>query len=173
MAQRVGLDAMLGRMTTNLSGGEQPKLALASAMIEATQALFVSRGDDSETHKMELVLWRSAALDPDGFGEWYKAVGVGVGAALNTASGLDAYILRDCASWLNFGKKGGLALLFSGDPVLFNQYAYLPVSALRHSYVKSDLAIKLEVWPTSARAAALINTYAINGETLFTFNATP
>ena len=48
-------------------------------------------------------------------------------------------------------------------------YAYLPVSALRHSYVKSDLAIKLEVWPTSARAAALINTYAINGETLFYF----
>lgn len=141
--------------------------------IAQTQAPFVSRGDDSGTHKKELSLWRVAALAPEGFGPWYKAVGAGMGAALNTASGLDAYILSDRASWLNFGNKGTLDLLFSGDPVLFNQYAYLPVSVELHSHVKADLAVKLEDWLTSERAAELINSYTINGETLFTFNATP
>lgn len=141
--------------------------------IEAAQAQYVSRGDDSGTHKKELSLWRSADLEPEGFGDWYKAVGAGMGAALNTASGLDAYILSDRASWLNFGNKGALALLFSGDPVLFNQYAYLPVSVERHSHVKADLAVKLEGWFTSPRAAKLINGYTIGGETLFTFNAAP
>ncbi len=141
--------------------------------IAQTQAQFVSRGDDSGTHKKELSLWRAAALKPEGFGARYNAVGAGMGAALNTASGLDAYILSDRASWLNFGNKGTLALLFSGDPVLFNQYAYLPVSVERHSHVKAALAVKLEGWLTSARAAELINSYTINGETLFTFNATP
>jgi tungstate transport system substrate-binding protein len=141
--------------------------------IESAQAVFVSRGDDSGTHKKEIALWRVVALEPSGFGDWYKSVGAGMGAALNTASGLDGYILSDRASWLNFGNKGTLALLFAGDPVLSNQYAYLPVSANRHPHVKADLALKLEQWLTSLRAAELINAYRINGETLFTFNATP
>ena len=96
-----------------------------------------------------------------------------MGAALNTASGLNAYILSDRASWLNFGNKGDLALLFSGDPVLFNQYAYLPVDPQKHPHVQHDLALKLEKWLTSGRAAKLINGYEIDGETLFTFNAKP
>ena len=96
-----------------------------------------------------------------------------MGAALNTASGLDAYILSDRASWLNFGNKGGLAVLFAGDPVLFNQYAYLPVSAERHPHVKVALVQKLEEWLTSVRAAELINGYTIADQALFTFNAKP
>ncbi|KIN75440.1 ABC transporter substrate-binding protein [Sulfitobacter guttiformis] len=155
----------------NLRGTQTAATALQS--ISDKQATFVSRGDDSGTHKTELDLWKSAALDPVDFGAWYKAVGAGMGAALNTAAGLDAYILSDRASWLNFGNKGTLELLFSGDPVLFNQYAYLPVSVERHPHVKGGLAEKLEGWLTSPRAAELINGYAINGETLFTFNATP
>ncbi|THH34841.1 sulfate ABC transporter substrate-binding protein [Aliishimia ponticola] len=141
--------------------------------IAEAQAAFVSRGDDSGTHKKELSLWREAGLDAGAFGDWYRAVGAGMGAALNTASGMDAYILADRASWLNFGNKGGLALLFSGDPVLFNQYAYLPVNPELHSHVKSDLVAKLEAWLTSPRAAELINSYTIGGETLFVFNAKP
>ncbi|WP_415922353.1 substrate-binding domain-containing protein [Tateyamaria sp. SN6-1] len=139
--------------------------------IAAAKAPFVSRGDDSGTHKKELSLWSNAGLEAGGFGTWYNAVGAGMGAALNTASGLDAYILSDRASWLNFGNKGNLALLFAGDPELFNQYAFLPVNPTRHDHVKSDLNAKLETWLTSERAEALINTYTINSETLFTFNA--
>lgn len=139
--------------------------------IEATRASFVSRGDDSGTHKKELSLWSDAGLDVDAFGAWYRAVGAGMGAALNTASGLNAYILSDRASWLNFGNKGDLALLFSGDPVLFNQYAFLPVNPARHDHVKSELTAKLEDWLTSDRAKSLIDGYTIDGETLFVFNA--
>ena len=139
--------------------------------IAVSSADFVSRGDDSGTHKKELSLWTDADLAADTFGDWYRAVGAGMGAALNTASALNAYILSDRASWLNFGNKGDLALLFAGDPVLFNQYAYLPVNAARHPHVKSDLVIKLEEWLTSDRAKTLINGYTIDGETLFVFNA--
>ena len=141
--------------------------------IANTKARFVSRGDDSGTHKKEQSLWSSAGLNSNDFASWYNAVGAGMGAALNTASGLNAYILSDRASWLNFGNKGDLALLFSGDPVLFNQYAYLPVDPQKHPHVQHDLALKLEKWLTSDRAAKLINGYAIDGETLFTFNAKP
>lgn len=143
----------------------------ALSAIAAGEASFVSRGDDSGTHKKEVSLWTGAGLDPDSFGPWYRAVGSGMGAALNTASGLDAYIMSDRASWLNFGNKGDLALLFAGDPVLFNQYAFLPVDPARHPHVKAELVNKLEGWLTSPRAAALIDGYMIDGETLFVFNA--
>lgn len=141
--------------------------------IAGDKARFVSRGDDSGTHKKELSLWASADQEPDGFGDWYNATGSGMGASLNVAAGLDGYIMSDRASWLNFGNKGTLSLLFSGDPVLFNQYAYLPVNPARHAHVKAEAAARLETWLTSDTAKALINSYTINDETLFTFNAEP
>ena len=139
--------------------------------IAAAEAPFVSRGDDSGTHKMELNLWKSADLDVESFGNWYNAVGQGMGAALNTAAGMNGYILSDRASWLNFGNKADLGLLFSGDPVLFNQYAYLPVNPEKHSHVQTELADKLEAWLVSDRAKELIDSYEIAGEQLFVFNA--
>jgi tungstate transport system substrate-binding protein len=140
--------------------------------IASAEAAFVSRGDDSGTHKKELSLWASAGADPGSFGSWYRAVGAGMGAALNTAAGMEAYIMADRASWLNFGNKGGLALLFAGDPVLFNQYAYIPVDPGKHDGIRGDLALQLEEWLVSDTARALIDGYRINGETLFVFNAT-
>lgn len=145
----------------------------ALQQIGAARPAFVSRGDDSGTHKKELALWAEAGLSPEEFGAWYREVGAGMGASLNTAAGLDAYILADRASWLNFGNPAGLALLYAGDPALFNQYAFLAVNPERHSHVRNDLAVQLEDWLTSPRAAELINGYAIGGETLFTFNAKP
>lgn len=145
--------------------------ANALLKIATAHAVFVSRGDDSGTHKKELSLWQTADLNALELGDWYNAVGAGMGAALNTASGLGAYIMADRASWLNFGNKGDLELLFSGDPVLFNQYAYIPVNPEKHDHVQNDLAMKLEDWLVSERAKILINEYKINGETLFVFNA--
>ena len=150
--------------------GDDSAAAALQGIAEA-EARFVSRGDDSGTHKKELSLWKAAGLTPDAFGSWYNAVGAGMGAALNTASGMNAYILSDRASWLNFGNKGDLALLYAGDPVLFNQYAFLPVNPEKHPHVSHDLAMSLEGWLTSDRAKVLINDYKINGETLFVFNA--
>lgn len=142
---------------TRISDAEQP---------------FVSRGDDSGTNKKELSLWAAADLDVGAFGPWYRAVGAGMGATLNTAAGMNAYVMSDRASWLNFGNKGDLVLLYAGDPILFNQYAFIPVNPEKHDHVQNDLALKLEHWLTSDRAKGLINGYEINGEKLFVFNAT-
>lgn len=142
----------------------------AFSQISTSAAAFVSRGDDSGTHKKEQSLWSLAGVMTQG--AWYNAVGAGMGAALNTASAMNAYILTDRASWLNFGNKGDLAILFEGDPVLFNQYAFLPVSPTKHPHVQAKATQKLEAWLTSDAAADLINGYAIGGQRLFTFNAT-
>jgi tungstate transport system substrate-binding protein len=139
--------------------------------IAGSKSVFVSRGDDSGTHKAELKIWDMAGLDVAGFGTWYRAVGAGMGAALNTASAMSGYILADRASWLNFENKGDLALLYSGDPALFNQYAFLPVNPKKHPSVRYDLAMQLEGWLVSEKAKKLINSYQIDGEVLFVFNA--
>ncbi|MEM8571387.1 MAG: substrate-binding domain-containing protein [Pseudomonadota bacterium] len=145
----------------------------ALARIAAAGALFVSRGDDSGTHQKELALWASADVDPDGLGRAYNAVGSGMGAALNTASGLNAYILSDRATWLTFMNKGDLALLFSGDPAMFNPYSLLPVNPERHPHVKHDAVLELEDWLAGPRGAALIDAYTVEGETLFVHSAVP
>lgn len=144
----------------------------AMQRISTSKSSFVSRGDDSGTHKKETALWVAAGVSDDALsGAWYRAAGAGMGATLNVASGMDAYVLSDRASWLNFGNKGDLALLYSGDKTLFNQYAYLPVNAKRHPHVKAALALQLEGWLVGAKAEELISNYRINGELLFTFNA--
>ena len=134
------------------------------------QETHVSRGDNSGTHKAEQKIWMNAGFDPEGFGSWYRAVGAGMGAALNTASAMDAYIFSDRASWLNYQNKSGLDLLYAGDPALFNQYAFLPVNPDRHASVRYDLALKLEAWLVSEKAAERINGYSIDGTRLFVFN---
>lgn len=162
---------LIGPVADQASIGGAESAADALQHIAKTAAPFVSRGDDSGTHKAERNIWSDAGLDINSFGSWYRAVGAGMGAALNTAAGMEAYILSDRASWLNFGNKDGLALLYSGDPALFNQYAFLPVNPSKNSAVRHDLALQFEEWLTSPRAARLINGYMINGETLFVFNA--
>ncbi len=140
--------------------------------IAVTKAAFVSRGDDSGTHKKELSLWRSSGFDPSKFSaDWYRETGSGMGAALNTASAMNAYIMSDRASWLKFENKRELKLLYSGDPKLFNQYAYLPVHPGKHPHVKHELAMKLENWLTGKAGQKLIGDYRIDGKVLFVPNA--
>jgi len=139
--------------------------------IASAQQNFVSRGDDSGTHKKELSLLGETTLGDVSREDWYRAAGAGMGATLNTAAGMNAYVMSDRASWLNFGNKGDLKLLFAGDPKLFNQYAYIPVNPKRYPHVKYDLVMKLENWLTGPHAEQLISDYTINGERLFTFNA--
>ena len=146
--------------------------AEALQAIAAGDTPFVSRGDDSGTHKKELALWADAGFSGD-FSEFplYNAVGAGMGSTLNIAAGMNAYVLSDRASWLKFGNKGDLALLFAGDPVLFNQYAFLPVNPERHAHVKHDRVLELENWLSGPRGQALIDGYTLNGERLFSHNA--
>lgn len=140
--------------------------------IKNEQAIFVSRGDDSGTHRKEQGLWRAVNLDDSVFSSaWYRAVGSGMGATLNTASGMNAYVLADRASWLKFKNKGKLRLLYAGDPVLFNQYAYLPINPAVHPHVNAAAAAKLEEWLVSPVGQQMIGDYTIGGEHLFTPNA--
>lgn len=134
--------------------------------------LFVSRGDDSGTHRKELALWQSAGAPPLDPG-WYRETGGGMGATLNIAAAMGAYTLSDRASWLSFGNPRDLTLIFAGDPALFNQYAYLPINPARHPHVNAAGARRLGNWMTGPAARALINGYRLNGEQLFTFNASP
>lgn len=153
-----------------ISGARTAVEALTA--IANAQSAFVSRGDDSGTHKKELSLWSAAGIgQATRDASWYKAAGAGMGASLNTASGMNGYILSDRASWLKFGNKGDLKLLFAGDPMLFNQYAFLPVNRERHPHVKTGLVAKLEGWLLSDRAKGLIDGYKLNGEQLFIYNA--
>ncbi len=157
---------LIGPATDPANIRSAPSATDAMTRIAQTQAPFVSRGDDSGTHKAELALWPEPPA-----GDWYLESGSGMGAALNTAAGLNAYILSDRASWLTFGNPGTLALLFEGDPVLHNQYSLLPINPDRHPHVRADLVTTLEAWLTSPSAAALIDGYTLNGAQLFTFNA--
>ncbi len=155
------------------SVGAAQSAVQALMRIRAAKVPFVSRGDDSGTHQKELSLWSAAGMDPATFGPWYRSVGAGMGAALNTASGMNAYVLADRASWLNFGNKGDLGVVFEGDPALTNQYAYIPVNPDRHPHANHAAAASLEAWLVSDRAANLINGYRIGGQAPFVFNARP
>ncbi|MEM9968272.1 MAG: substrate-binding domain-containing protein [Pseudomonadota bacterium] len=143
----------------------------AFARIRQAKTPFISRGDESGTHQKEKEIWQSLASEPDDFGPWYLSVGASMGSSLNTAAALNAYILTDRASWLNFGNPGELTVLFDGDPVLFNQYSFLPVNPDRHPHVKRQAVQQLEAWFVSDRAQTLIDGYQINGQPVFTFNA--
>ncbi len=150
---------------------EAADIGAALSRIAKAEAPFASRGDDSGTHRREISLWDIAGVDVAQQSAWYRSVGAGMGATLNLASGMNAYVLSDRASWLNFGNKGDLALLFSGGSQLLNQYAYLPVNLARHRHVASESARLLEGWLTSGKAQALIGAYKISGQRLFVPNA--
>ncbi|MDG2452332.1 MAG: substrate-binding domain-containing protein [Paracoccaceae bacterium] len=134
-------------------------------------APFVSRGDDSGTHKAERALWENSDLEIEEFGPWYLETGSGMGAALNTASAMGAYVLSDRASWLNFGNQDDLEIVFQGDAALFNQYSFIAVDPTRHDHVKFKLANNLEDWLVGESARELVDSYELNGARLFTHNA--
>lgn len=137
----------------------------AFTRIAAAQVRFVSRGDDSGTHLREQSLWTAAGVDPTG--EWYLEVGSGMGTSLNLASGLSAYILSDRGTWLSFGNRGDLELLYAGDPVLFNPYGIIVVNPERFAHVNATEANALADWLVSEHGQAAIGAFVVNGEQLF------
>jgi tungstate transport system substrate-binding protein len=140
--------------------------------IHQTRAPFVSRGDRSGTHFAELELWKAAGIDIGREkGAWYRETGSGMGPALNTASGMNAYILADRGTWLSFKNRGELAVLVEGDRRLFNQYGIILVNPARHLGVKRELGQAFIDWLISSEGQDAIAAYKINGEQLFFPNA--
>src|SRR5215469_3574569 len=109
-------------------------VAKAFQMIKEKQAPFISRGDRSGTHIAELAIWnKDAGIDIErDKGAWYKSIGQGMGAALNTAAASDAYVLSDRGTWLSFKNKGDQQILVEGDKRLFNQYGVMLVNPAKH-----------------------------------------
>ncbi|MFL5182373.1 MAG: substrate-binding domain-containing protein [Microvirga sp.] len=134
--------------------------------IAAAKAPFASRGDDSGTHRMELRLWKAAAIDPRSDPS-YRELGSGMGPTLNTAAGLDAYVLADRATWASFQNRQNLVLLVAGDPALFNPYGSILVNPAKGPHIKAAEARIWHEWLTSGRGRAAIAGFKIQGEQLF------
>jgi tungstate transport system substrate-binding protein len=140
--------------------------------IRAAQAPFVSRGDNSGTHFAELEIWKAAGIDiAKDKGAWYRDTGQGMGPALNTASGMNAYILADRGTWLSFKNRGELGIVFEGDPRLFNQYGIILVNPAKHPTVKKELGQQFIDWVVSPEGQKAIADYKIDGQQLFYPNA--
>ena len=154
----------------DIGGLQQAGAALRK--IAQTQAAFVSRGDESGTHKKERALWRVAGVDPlETGGRWYREAGAGMGATLNTAVGMRAYTLTDRGTWLSFRNKGDYTILVEGDPQLFNQYGVILVNPAKHPHVKAGLGQQFIDWLVGPEGQSLIAGYAIAGQPLFFPNA--
>jgi tungstate transport system substrate-binding protein len=141
--------------------------------IKAKGAAFISRGDKSGTHAAELALWKAANIDIAGAdkGPWYKEIGQGMGAALNTASASGAYVLSDRGTWISFKNKGDLVIDVEGDKRLFNQYGVILVNPAKHPNVKKELGQQFINWLVSAEGQKAISDYKIEGQQLFYPNA--
>lgn len=152
-----------------IAGGKDIQLALKK--IADSKSIFVSRGDKSGTHAAELRYWKGVDLAVSAAMPWYKETGSGMGPALNTASGMNGYILADRATWLTFKNQGDLTILVQGDPKLFNQYGVMLVNPARHPQVKKAKAQAFIDWLVSKEGQDSIASYQVAGQQFFFPNA--
>ncbi|MGL4260172.1 MAG: extracellular solute-binding protein [Afipia sp.] len=157
---------------TDPAGIKGKDIVTALKTIQEKAAPFVSRGDKSGTHSAELALWKQAAVDLEtAKGPWYREIGQGMGAALNTAGAMNAYVVSDRGTWLSFKNPGDLAIVVEGDRRLFNQYGVILVNPEKHPTVKKDLGQSFIDWLISPEGQAAIAAYQVNGKQLFFPNA--
>jgi tungstate transport system substrate-binding protein len=140
--------------------------------IMAKKADFISRGDRSGTNSAELRIWKAAGIDiAKDKGPWYKAIGQGMGATLNTASASNAYTLTDRATWIHFKNKGDLVIVVEGDKGLFNQYGVMLVNPAKCPHVKKELGQSFIDYLISPEGQNVIKGYRVDGQELFFPNA--
>ena len=126
---------------------------------------FISRGDNSGTHKKERSLWKALGIEPRG--DWYREVGQGMGKVLQMASELDAYTLSDRGTWLAYQDKSPLQVLTQPDPLLYNPYHVIAVDRLRYPDNNHEGAEALIAWITSAEGQTLIGQFTKHDTQLF------
>ena len=135
------------------------------------ERIFVSRGDDSGTHKKELELWDKADVDVvAASGLWYRETGTGMGATLNIAVGMGAFTLTDRGTWISFKNKSNFQIIVEGVDILHNQYGVVVATSKNLDGSKKKDAIKFCNWLLSEAGRAQINSFTINGEQLFYAN---
>ena len=136
--------------------------------IAAVRAVFLSRGDESGTHSKERALWAQTRVDIDAAsGTWYRETGAGMGATLNTATGMAAYTLTDHGTWISFNNKGDQVVLVEGDKRLFNPYGVILVNPARHPRVRAADGQAFIDWLLGPDGQRAIANYRVNGQQLF------
>ncbi|HXF69136.1 MAG TPA: substrate-binding domain-containing protein [Thermoflexus sp.] len=143
------------------------KASEALRRIAQAQALFISRGDDSGTHQMELALWKEAGITPQG--AWYQESGQGMGATLKIASEKGAYTLTDRATYLAMRDRLDLILLLEGDEALYNVYHVMVINPKKHPGVNFEGAMAFADYLTSPEAQKIIGEFGKDrfGQPLF------
>ncbi len=140
--------------------------------IAESRSIFLSRGDNSGTHKKERALWKSAGIDPEpDSGRWYRETGSGMGATLNVAVGMNAYVMTDRATWISFGNRQDFKILYQGDKKLFNQYGIIMVNPERCGTVNEGATQAFIDWVLSAKGQQIIASYMLEDKQLFFPNA--
>jgi tungstate transport system substrate-binding protein len=147
------------------AGVKGSQVAEALKKIADTKSAFVSRGDESGTHKAELRLWKAAGIEPAG--EWYLESGQGQRLNLNMADEKKAYCLIDRATFLTAEEQVDLKILVEGDQRLQNPYSFIPVNPARHPEASFTEAMALAGWLTSAEGQKRIGDFKMNGKALF------
>jgi tungstate transport system substrate-binding protein len=132
--------------------------------------IFISRGDESGTHKKEKDLWNLIKYKTDESDSWYKKVGQGMGSTLILANELYAYTLSDRGTWISMNKKENLKIICENLPPLLNQYGIIGVNQKINSRINSKNANKYVNWIISDEGKKLINGFRVNNEQLFFFN---
>src|SRR3954469_7754210 len=129
------------------AGVKGKDIETALKTIQAKGAPFVSRGDKSGTHAAELALWKQAGIDiATTRGPWYREIGQGMGAALNTAQAMNGYVLSDRGTWISFKNRGNLEIVVEGDKRLFNQYGVMLVNPDKFPHVKKEAGQAFVDW---------------------------
>jgi tungstate transport system substrate-binding protein len=154
-----------------IRGTKDAKKALAA--IARAGSLFISRGDDSGTHKKEKSLWKKAGLKPEG--RWYSEAGQGMGAVIQIANEKLAYTLADRGTYLAYKNKVSVEILCEGDPDLFNPYGIIAVNPAKHPQVNYVLAMAYIGWVTSPEGQKIIREFGKEkfGQPLFIPVAVP
>lgn len=143
----------------------QKSAAFALKIIAASESSFISRGDDSGTHKKEIELWQQAGISPKG--KWYKEAGQGMGAVITMADALQAYTMTDRGTYLALQDKIELMVLIEGDPLLFNPYGIIAVNPEKHPHVNYNGAVRFIEWLTAPAGQEIIRNFRKKGNILF------
>lgn len=148
--------------------GDVESAAEAMERIAGSEARFVSRGDDSGTHRLELTLWEQAGIDPSG--KWYLESGTGMGDTLNIASERDAYTVTDRGTYLTRRDRLSLEVLVEGDPALLNIYHVITVNPARYDTINTAGAEAFAAFILDPETQELIGEFGVDrfGEPLFT-----
>ena len=155
-----------GADPAKIAGGKDAVAAFKA--IADSKSPIVSRGDDSGTHKAELKYWKEAGVDAKAAsGTWYREAGQGMGATLNMASSMNAYVLSDRATWSAFKNRGDLKVAVEGDAKLRNPYGIILVNPEKHPNVKAKEGQAFVDWLVTTEGQQALAGFKINGEQQF------